>query len=251
MKLIASALTDVGLRRSNNEDSICADVENGLFIVADGMGGHAAGEVASAVAVKTICSQLPPVAAPPLDAAACLQAAFHTASRSIHSYASADVAKRGMGTTLSVLYIEDKTIHLAHVGDSRIYRLRDSLLEQLSIDHSLVAEQLRQGLISAEEARNSQMRNILLQAVGLEDKADVFQLRLPLLNGDLFLLCSDGLSDMLDDVQISKLLEQKLPIHQITEQLVEAAKEAGGRDNISVIVIKTENGGDEVQTRPL
>lgn len=237
MKLTAAALTDVGLRRTNNEDCVFADCTSGLFIVADGMGGHAAGEVASRMAVETICRHLPPLMPPPEDAAACLQDAFINASHSILDVASAEETKRGMGTTLSVLYIDGQTAQLAHVGDSRIYRLRGTELEQLSLDHSLVAEQLRQGIISSEEARHSILRNILLQAVGLEDQIDVFLLRQPLLAGDLFLLCSDGLSDMLDDEQIRGLLNNG-SIEQTAEQLLEAAKAAGGRDNISVVVVK-------------
>jgi len=238
MKITASALTDVGLRRTNNEDCVFADCSNGLFIVADGMGGHAAGEVASAIAVETICSQFPPRAEAPADSEACLQQAFINASRSIRQVAKAEEIKRGMGTTLSVLYIEGETAQLAHVGDSRIYRLRGTEFQQLSIDHSLVAEQIRMGILSPEEARSSQMRNILLQAVGLEDKVDTFLLRQPLRTEDLFLLCSDGLTDMLDDEQIYRHLHQDISLEQISEQLIEAAKEAGGRDNVSVIVVK-------------
>ncbi len=241
MKLTSCTLTDVGLRRTNNEDCVYADDSNGLFIVADGMGGHAAGEVASAMAVETICSLFPPLSSLPADAANSLKKAFLTASRSIRKVASVEDSKRGMGTTLSVLYIEGETAHLAHVGDSRIYRLRGTDLEQLSIDHSLVAEQLRLGLISAEEARSSQMRNILLQAVGLEDKVDIFLLRQPVLSDDLFLLCSDGLSDMIDDDQIYALLQQTGSIQQAAERLVEAAKAAGGRDNISIVVVKIDD----------
>ncbi len=238
MKLTACALSDLGLRRTNNEDAVFADCANGLFIVADGMGGHAAGEVASRMAVETICSQLPPLSAVPADASACLQHAFIAASRSILKAAALDESKRGMGTTLSVLYVDGPTAQLAHVGDSRIYRLRGCELEQLSIDHSLVAEQLRQGIISPEEARHSQLRNILLQAVGLEETLDVFLLRLPLLAGDLFLLCSDGLSDMLNDGQLSRLLSQNLPLKQTARQLIEAANAAGGRDNIAIVLVR-------------
>ncbi|MCF6178824.1 MAG: protein phosphatase 2C domain-containing protein, partial [Geopsychrobacter sp.] len=223
MKLTACALTDIGLRRTNNEDCVFADCESGLFIVADGMGGHAAGEVASAMAVATICNQLPPVAPAPQDAATCLQHAFVDASHDIHQAARKDDSKRDMGTTLSVLYMDSEAAQLAHVGDSRIYRLRDDQLEQLSIDHSLVAEQVRLGIISAAEARNSQMRNILMQAVGLEEKVEVFLLRQPLSVGDLFLLCSDGLTDMLDDEQIHALLRRNLTVQQSTEQLIDAA----------------------------
>jgi protein phosphatase len=238
MKADACALTDSGLCRSNNEDAVFADAANGLFILADGMGGHAAGEVASAMAVATIRRHLPPLAPPPPAAADCLQRAVVDAGREIHQAALADPQRRGMGTTLSVLYLDGETAQLAHVGDSRIYRLRNGLLEQLSIDHSLVAEQLRQGLISQEEARASQLRNILLQAVGLEDQVEVFLCRQPLKRDDLYLLCSDGLNDMLDDGQIGNLLNRELPPEQIAAGLIEAANNAGGRDNISVIVLK-------------
>ncbi len=238
MILTACALTDIGLRRKNNEDCVFADPDNGLFIVADGMGGHLAGEVASQLAVDTLRDHLPPRTSVPEDAAICLQQAFLAASRSILQAATADKSRRGMGTTLSVLYLDNGIAQLAHVGDSRIYRLRGTDVEQLSIDHSLVAEQERKGLISPEDARNSQLRNILLQAVGLENKLDVFRLRLPLQPGDLFLLCSDGLSDMLDDEQIGDLLRRNLSVEQTASQLIEAAKTAGGRDNIGVVVVK-------------
>jgi len=238
MNLTACALTDVGLRRTNNEDAVFADTTNGLFILADGMGGHAAGEVASAMAVETVCQHFSPLSPPPADAAVSLQAAFLSASRRIRQAAGDDGLKRGMGTTLSVLSIAGETAHLAHVGDSRIYRLRGAEFEQLSIDHSLVAEQVRMGIISPEEARNSPMRNVLLQAVGLEESVEVFLLRQPLQSGDLFLLCSDGLTDMLDDDQIQTLLAMIQPIQLCAEQLIAAANQAGGRDNISVIVVK-------------
>ncbi|WP_020677255.1 Stp1/IreP family PP2C-type Ser/Thr phosphatase [Geopsychrobacter electrodiphilus] len=240
MKLTACTLTDVGLRRTNNEDAVFADAANGLFVLADGMGGHAAGEVASAMAVATVCDQFPPLAPPPADATASLQSAFLNASRSIRQTALQDESKRGMGTTLSVVYIDGETAQIAHVGDSRIYRLRGAELKQLSIDHSLVAEQVRLGIISIEEARNSQMRNILLQAVGLEESVEVFLARQLLQAGDLLLLCSDGLTDMLDDTQIQALLCQKQTLQKTAAQLVEAANQAGGRDNISVIVVKIE-----------
>ena len=237
----ACALTHVGQRRSNNEDCVFADCANGLFIVADGMGGHAAGEIASTMAAETLRNQLPPLALPPQDSAACLQEAFRRASRAIHQAAIANQSMRGMGTTLSVLYLDGATAQLAHVGDSRIYRLRDGNLEQLSVDHSLVAEQVRQGIISAEEASHSQLRNILLQAVGLEDQVEVFLARQPLQAGDLFLLCSDGLTDMLEDRQIQALLEPTRCVQHAAEQLIEAANAAGGRDNISVVVVKIED----------
>ena len=238
MKATAYALTDLGLRRSNNEDCVYADCAGGLFIVADGMGGHAAGEVASSIAVDTICAQFPPSAPAPMAAAQVLQEAFVEASRRILEVASRQESKRGMGTTLSVLYIDGESAQLAHVGDSRIYRLRNAELEQLSRDHSLVAEQLRQGILSPEEARTSTLRNILLQAVGLEAKLDVFLRCEPLAEGDLFLLCSDGLNDMLDDEEIADLLRQDASVTQMAAQLIEAAKAAGGRDNISAIVVK-------------
>lgn len=242
MILTACALTDVGLRRKNNEDNVHADCEHGLFIVADGMGGHAAGEVASALAVETICNHLPPGAPAPADAAMLLQDAFAVASKTILDTSSADISKKGMGTTLSVLYIDDEQAQLAHVGDSRIYLLRDAELQQLSIDHSLVAEQLRQGMISEEEARTSQMRNILLQAVGLGADIDLFLHCQTLQAGDIFLLCSDGLSDMIDDKKIATILNHYPDIVEAATALIEAAKTAGGRDNISVVVVKVENG---------
>lgn len=240
MKLEACALTDAGRRRKKNEDCVSADCETGLFIVADGMGGHAAGEVASRMAVDILRDRYTLYAGAP-SAEQALADSFGEATRSILAHARTHPAHQGMGTTLSTLFFRDNQLHLAHVGDSRIYRLRHKRLEQLSIDHSLIAEQVRTGLISAAEARNSQMRNILLQAIGMEEQVEVFMLRQPVAAGDLYLLCSDGLTDMLEDEKIAGLLDRPCAAKQLAQDLIDTANEAGGRDNISVIVIQIKS----------
>jgi len=239
MRFRASARSDVGQRRKNNEDSVYADSDAGLFIVADGMGGHAAGEVASGMAVEIVCSLFAGEVSPE-DPLQLLKEAFSEATRAICQRATGEPACKGMGTTLSALFFQGSRLYLAHVGDSRIYRLRAGVLEQLSIDHSLVAEQVRQGLISAAEARASNIRNILLQAVGLEEQVDPFLLQQHAQAGDTYLLCSDGLTDMLEDDQIEQQLGCASAPDQLAQGLIDSANAAGGCDNIGVVVIRVE-----------
>lgn len=243
MKLTACGKTDVGLLRSNNEDSCYTDAETGLFIVADGMGGHAAGEVASEMAVNVVRDQLIAYlqkTAPPDDIGAVLAKSVHQANRIIEQAAEENSAWQGMGTTLTVLLLQEQQALLTHVGDSRLYRFQDNHLEQLSDDHSLVGEQLRSGLISHDEADSSDLRNILLQAVGITPELELCRKQFPLHQGDQFLLCSDGLTTMLSDATIETSCRNTTDQDQLCDELIQQANAAGGKDNIAVVLVRVE-----------
>ncbi len=240
MKLRACAKTDIGLTRKNNEDLYFIDKELELFIVADGMGGHAAGEVASRLAVKTVHQSLQATGATKSQVRQ-LKQAIEKANQAVANAARDNSTWQGMGTTLTVLQLQQQQAFLAHVGDSRAYRLRNNELEQLSDDHSLVGEQLRQGIISTEEARASGLGNILLQAVGISPELNICQKEFPLTTGDRFLLCSDGLTDMLTDAEIKQILQQDNALDQLCDELVDRALGAGGKDNITIVIIQIDS----------
>lgn len=236
MKLQVCAKTDIGLTRKNNEDSFYADKEQGLFIIADGMGGHAAGEIASQLAVDTVRQALQIIDRNNIPEQ--LQQAIVKANLAIAKAANDNNSWQGMGTTLTVLLLDQQRGFLAHVGDSRVYCYDDNQLQQLSDDHSLVAEQLRQKLISVEDVKNSSIGNILLQAVGISPELNICLKQVPLVAGEYFLLCSDGLSNMLTDIEIGQILQGTAPLNVRCDQLIEKAIAAGGKDNITVIVVQ-------------
>lgn len=238
MKLQVCAKTDIGLARKNNEDLFFVDEKQGLFIVADGMGGHAAGEVASHIAVETACKFLQ--AADQDNPLKQLSQATKKANQAVELAAKGNKAWQGMGTTLTILLLQQQHGYFAHVGDSRIYRLRDSQFEQLSDDHSLVGEQLRQGVLTPEQAKTSALGNILLQAIGMTPQLDICQKSIPLTAGDRFLLCSDGLTNMVSDTEIEKTLKQSGPLKPLCEALIKQAIVAGGKDNITAVVLQID-----------
>jgi len=244
MKLNACGTTDVGLVRSNNEDSCYVSTADGLFIVADGMGGHAAGEVASELAIREVCAKLQPRLSEPGEASeitALLGEAVAAANRVIRQASVENPAWQGMGTTVTMLLLHAAQAHLVHVGDSRLYRYRDDHLEQLSDDHTLVEDQLRQGLISDREAETSRLRHVLLQAVGTTKELELCRKTLPLADRDRFLLCSDGVTDMLSDARLAELFATIDDLEALCARLVAEAKAAGGRDNITVVLVEVEN----------
>ena len=230
MTLVArhAVLTDVGLLRSGNEDAYAA--EPPLFAVADGMGGAKAGEVASALALETLAARL--------AAGDGLVAAAAAANAAVFERASADPGQSGMGTTLTALRLTDTSAEAVQVGDSRLYRLRDGALQQLTEDHSVVGEWLRAGAISADEAHASKYRNVLTRALGTEPAVEIDDLTLEVRAGDLLLLCSDGLSSMLTDDEIAAVLVAQTPdVEACARRLVHEAKNHGGHDNITVIIV--------------
>ena len=261
LKIQAAGLSDRGMKRSHNEDSLSVVPSLGLFIVADGMGGHNAGEVASRQAIESIVQFLRdsqrdtdtwPM--PPNPELTVIENRIVTAVK----LANRDVCKlsmehpeyHGMGTTLVGLLLDapSEKISIAHVGDSRAYRLREGRMEKITRDHSWVEEQLERGIITPEEAKNHRWKNVITRALGnkLEVEVDVntFEIR----SGDVYLLCSDGLSGMIDKDIMEQILIANADLEESAQALIRAANEAGGHDNISLILIRMledESGLDE------
>ncbi|HEU4656752.1 MAG TPA: Stp1/IreP family PP2C-type Ser/Thr phosphatase [Capillimicrobium sp.] len=230
-------LTDTGRQRRANEDSLFA--RSPLFVVADGMGGAQAGEVASQTAVEVFSQGLPDGG----SAEARLQARVIEANRAIHQLSREDAGRAGMGTTLTAAYVGDEDVAIAHVGDSRAYRWRDGALERLTEDHSLVEELKRQGKLTDEEADEHPQRSIITRALGPEPAVEVDTLTAPARHGDVFLLCSDGLTSMIGEAAIADVLGRHEALSDAARALVGAANEAGGRDNITVVLFRVEEVG--------
>lgn len=242
------ALSDRGQLRENNEDAVLVDADTGLAVLADGMGGYSAGEVASGMAISLIGAEMARWAMRPdggpaaggdavlLPVARTVAQAVDNANLTIWSAAQVHAEYHQMGTTVVVAQFLPDCLVLAHVGDSRAYRLRDGEFRQLTRDHSLLQEQLDAGLISAEEAALSPQRNLLTRALGVMATVEVEVHVHPVVPDDLFLLCSDGLTDMLADAELAELLAAPGGLEQKATALVAAANARGGRDNISVIL---------------
>ena len=228
--------TDVGRQRSANEDSLVVDPP--LFAVADGMGGAKAGEVASAVAVEAVEGATE--SGEPAEAQ--LANIVRQANRRIYDLAVADESRRGMGTTLTLAKVHGDEVSLAHVGDSRAYRLRDGQLEQLTRDHSLVAELERSGQITPEAAEHHPQRSIITRALGPEPDVEVDTYTLAGREGDVFLICSDGLTSMISDDEVGSILRSAGSLDGAADELVRAANQSGGKDNITVILFRLGEG---------
>jgi protein phosphatase len=236
----ATALTDRGRKRPSNEDAFGLSVEHGAFVVCDGMGGAAAGEVASNLAVAEmmrLLTQRSGAEPAPVEAAE----AVASANEAIFSRSQRNQNLTGMGTTLVALLVEDRNAWMVNVGDSRGYRLRDSHLEQITIDHSLVDEQIRQGQMSPEEALRSPLKNVITRALGTQAvvSPDIFEFEIE--PGDLFLLCSDGLVRELSDPVLESILRLDVSLEDMCTRLVEAANEAGGHDNITCLLVRADS----------
>lgn len=230
-----AAVSHVGRQRAGNEDTFVA--RSPLFAVADGMGGARAGEVAARIAVDTLAERLAAVPARPDAAAAQLAAAAAEANARIFAAAAHDRSQTGMGTTLTALLLCGHAGLVAHIGDSRAYLLRGGQLRQLTEDHSLVAEMVRDGRLAAGEARLHPYRSVLSRALGTEPEAEVDQLRVSLEAGDVVLLCSDGLCGPVSDERLRKALAASDP-HKATRRLVDEALRHGGPDNITAVVVQ-------------
>lgn len=223
--------TDVGRVRKQNEDSVYAADAQRLFAVADGMGGHRAGEVASSMAVEALRARLQ-ARQPNLQL---MRQAFEEANRRISCAAEKDERLQGMGTTMTALWQTERSVLIAHVGDSRVYLLRGSRLRQVTDDHSVVAELLRCGLITPQEARRHPYRNVITRSLGSAPTVEVDLLERDREPGDLWLLCTDGLSNMLTDREMEALLVSLSP-QKAADALMQKALEAGGTDNITLIL---------------
>ncbi|MDP2784858.1 MAG: Stp1/IreP family PP2C-type Ser/Thr phosphatase [Sulfurimicrobium sp.] len=239
--LEVATTTDAGVVRSFNEDAIATELDLGLAVVADGMGGYKAGDVASGMAASIVVEELKRRlrASAPDSPMQILRDAAGKANQAISQAAQANPQYHGMGTTLVAALFHDNQLYFTHVGDSRLYRLRHGKLKALTHDHSILHEQVAQGLISADDAKTSHNRNLVTRALGVEAMVECETQQQAVETGDLYLLCSDGLNDMLDDADIElalTALQANLPL--TARQLVMMANDNGGHDNISVILIK-------------
>ncbi|MGA2469598.1 MAG: Stp1/IreP family PP2C-type Ser/Thr phosphatase [Solirubrobacteraceae bacterium] len=238
--------SDTGLQRRANEDAFLERAP--LFVVADGMGGAQGGEVASRIAVEHFARGFSVDGAE--DPAPRLAARAVEANAEIYSRARGDAKLDGMGTTLTVAYVGPQEISLAHVGDSRAYRLHDGTLERLTSDHSLVEELIRQGRLTEEEAEEHPQRSIITRALGPEPTVDIDLVTLDGVDGDIYLLCSDGLTSMIPESQVEQILAASTTLAAAGRALISAANAAGGRDNITVVLFRLEEvAGDRPRTR--
>ena len=242
-----SSRTDAGLARPNNEDAVLVDEPNRLGILADGMGGYNAGEIASGMAATLIRAQLgawleqkKAGGASARDLRRAIELSVEEANRTVFRASQTNPAYAGMGTTLVMAVFQDQRIMVAHIGDSRGYRLHGGRLSRITRDHSLLQEQLDAGLITAEQAANSSYRNLVTRALGVEDTVIVEVNEVRVDAGDCFLLCSDGLSDMIDDAMIADILRLDAPLDERAARLVDTANAHGGRDNISVLLAQAQ-----------
>jgi protein phosphatase len=247
-KLIFVGQTDTGRVREHNEDTIASDVDVGLLVLADGMGGYNAGEVASGIAVKTITNLVREGLAredlASIDRSTgltrpsiVLRDAITRANKIIYQTARSQAECEGMGTTVVAALFYDNKISIAHVGDSRLYRQRGSAIAQVTIDHSLLQELVDRGFYSPEEAQRAANKNYVTRALGVEPQVEVEVQEHPVDKGDVYILCSDGLSDMVEDEDIRLTISTfGANLDTVAKQLIQLANENGGRDNVSVVL---------------
>jgi protein phosphatase len=260
VKISSWARTDVGLKREINEDSFLADTNLDLFIVADGMGGHAGGDIASRMAVEIVRERVREArhkgsmfnrTAAETESAMILKMlndAISEASAKIFESSEQHPELVGMGTTVTAVLVHGHRAYIAHVGDSRLYRRRNGKLEQMTEDHSLVNEQVKAGFITAEEAQHSRFRNIITRSVGFESQVTADTFSVTLRADDLFLLCSDGLCGMVEDDEIGRTLDNGR-LSEAVGRLVGAANQQGGEDNITVIILQMDKKGETTVRR--
>lgn len=249
-KISITGLTDTGMVRKNNEDSIGFDSALGLIVLADGMGGHRGGEIASSMSVDSILDtlqrQLPKIKSGRTDPetgfsleSLCIQEAIESANDQIFQAADSNPEQFGMGTTIVVLLYYNNTFSIGHVGDSRCYRLRSEKLEQITRDHSLLQELIDRGFYTPEEARNSKNKNLVTRALGIGPRVNVDVQEDIVLKNDIYLLCSDGLTDLVDDEYICLTIKRFSDnLEEAAKQLITKANENGGKDNISVMLCR-------------
>ncbi|MGF1676761.1 MAG: Stp1/IreP family PP2C-type Ser/Thr phosphatase [Rivularia sp. (in: cyanobacteria)] len=242
MKLKFTGSSDPGLIRSNNQDAYYIDPEGRFFIVADGMGGHAGGEEASRIAIMEIQKHLLSNWDSSKSSEELLQSALWQANEGILLDQQNHSERADMGTTVvAVVFRPNESPYVAHVGDSRLYRWRSSLLELITEDHTWVARALKMGDITTEEARNHPFRHVLSRCLGRDDLQEVNVQPLDVKSGDRLLLCSDGLTEELVDEKIAYYLQESTTIEEAARSLIEGAKERGGRDNITVAIVQLDD----------
>ena len=254
MTLEFHCATDTGRARSNNEDSVAIDEWCSLVVLADGMGGYNAGEVASSMATSFIKTELgrwlseAAATATDTDVRRAMEICVDNANRAIFNSANSNPRYSGMGTTLVVGVFRETRLLLGHVGDSRGYRLRAGRLTQITHDHSLLQEQIDAGLITAEQAAFSANKNLVTRAVGVEDTVLLETHQHDVLPGDIYVLCSDGLTDMLDDETIAQVLQRCELLPEAATALIDAANDAGGKDNISVVLARVRGSSGSARS---
>ena len=249
LQIASGGATDVGMVRTNNEDCYRIVPTLNLFVLADGMGGEAHGEVASSLAVETVVKHclegtenpetpLAGEARTGLTPKSCrLASALYLANQKVFQSAEAHPEQHGMGATMTAAWIDGLNLSVAHVGDSRIYLLRTGVLQQLTSDHSLVAEQVRRGILTASEAEASSMQNVLLRALGTQPDVEVDVEQVGLFPNDVLLLCSDGLTRMATEPEIAGALQSEPDPQKAAEKLIRLANDGGGMDNITAVVV--------------
>lgn len=230
--ILSAFRTDVGKVRANNQDAPIVSEKLRLYGVADGMGGHKGGEVASTSARDDLLRELEGKT----PSVATLSGAIEEVNHQIYHQQEHDDALTGMGTTLSVLWMSDNFVYIGHVGDSRVYLLRDGEFKQMTLDHSLVEQLVREGVLTEEEAQNHPMRNIITRAIGTDESVEVDVVVEERRKGDLWLACSDGLHGLVDDRQMRDALRQYAP-EKAADVLLKAALDAGGRDNVTLVIV--------------
>jgi protein phosphatase len=245
------AKTDPGRARDNNEDSVVFDEPTLTAVLADGMGGYNAGEIASGMATAFIKSELSRWLTEAGDGAKArevrraMEICVDNANRSIFNSANSNAHYAGMGTTLVVGVFRDDKLVIGHIGDSRCYRMRAGALEQITKDHSLLQEQMDAGLITPEQAATSSIKNLVTRALGVDDSV-LLEVNEHLVEaGDIYLMCSDSLSDMIDDAAIAKIVASEGALEQKANQLIDLANENGGRDNISVLLVQVHEEAEK------
>lgn len=253
------ARTDTGRTRANNEDAVVFDAQTRSWVLADGMGGYNAGEVASGMATATIQQDLSAWLASASETAqghdvrSAMQASVNQANRAVYDAAHANPQFSGMGTTVVVGVFYAGVLWVGHIGDSRCYRLRGGVLDRITRDHSLLQERLDAGLISPAQAVHSRIRNLVTRALGVEKTVELEVNDFSVAPGDIYLVCSDGLSDMLDDAAIAQIAALPLGLEDKAGALVDAANAKGGKDNISVLLVEVSavHGADQGQQASL
>ncbi len=249
-KIEVIGLTDVGCVRDHNEDAISTSETLGLAVLADGMGGHRGGEVASAITISTVLEALSKRLKKIKDGATDEETGYSLESIAVHeaaalanlnvySASTENTQYRGMGTTLVVLLFYDNRFTVAHVGDSRLYRLRDGVLEQITRDHSLMQELIDRGFYTPEQARKSLNKNLVTRAVGIEENVQIDMQEDVTQTGDIYMLCSDGVTDMIEDELIHEILKTNSEnLEKAASEIIRESNEHGGKDNISVILAR-------------
>jgi len=245
------AITDTGRARGNNEDSVAIDEDSRVAVLADGMGGYNAGEVASGMAtafLKSELSQWLTESANTIrakDVRRAMELFVEKANTAILGAATANPQYAGMGTTLVVGVFRDDVLVLGHIGDSRCYRMRAGKFEQITKDHSLLQEQIDAGLVTPEQAEHSTIRNLVTRALGVEESVLLEVSEYPVEQGDVYLMCSDGLSDMVNDAGIAKIVSTEVGLEDKAQLLIDEANDNGGRDNVSVLMVEVQAAGEK------